>query len=213
MSDVKKENTNYVGYEHKKVNIRKETEGLWSDSMTNFGWKLEKSEPALVKRLWAPLCIMLAPLAVFPGTPFGKLIRDHKSETHIELTFKRDKNIPRKTELSRLQSQFEAQTNAIESLEDSKSSSATTAAYIVALIGAAFMAASVFTLLGSMLPLSIIMAVPGFACWILPYFIYRSMKDSKTRKVGPQIEKQYDNIYDVCKKANELLRSGVPSRA
>jgi hypothetical protein len=58
-----------------------------------------------------------------------------------------------------------------------------------------------------MLPLSIFMALPGFAGWILPYFIYQAEKNRKTRKVAPQIDKLHDTIYDLCAKADTFLIS------
>ena len=68
------ENNNFVGYEYKAVKVPKELESLWNDSMMNFGWQLEKSEPARVKHIWGPLRVMIAPLALIPGTPFRKMI-------------------------------------------------------------------------------------------------------------------------------------------
>lgn len=198
-------NNNFVGYEYKTVKVPKEQESLWSDSMQNFGWELAKSESATVKHVWGPIRLMLAPLALIPGTPFGKMIRDHASETDVELTFKRDKHLSGKAELARLQSQFETSVRGIESLEHSKGSSATIAAYTIGLMGTVFMGISMFTYLAGSLPLMVIMAIPGFLGWILPYFVYKSLKGKKTLIVDPQIEKQHDSIYDICQKANGVL--------
>jgi hypothetical protein len=150
---------------------------------------------------------MLAPLALIPGSPAGKMIVDHKSETKITLTFKRDKFICNKTKLNRLQSRFEACAMTINSLEESKRTTAAALSYVVGLIGTVFMGVSVFSYLAGMLPLSIFMALPGFAGWILPYFIYQAEKNRKTRKVAPQIDKLHDTIYDLCAKADTFLIS------
>lgn len=198
---------NFVGYEYKTVKIPKELESLWNDSMQNFGWKLEKSEAAMVKHVWGPIRVLLAPLALIPGSPFRKMVTDHESETEVELTFKRDKNIAGKTDLTRLQTQFETYARGIESLEDSKSSSATIAAYVIGLIGTVFMGVSMFTYLAGSLPLMVVMAIPGLLGWILPNFVYKSLKGKKIHTVEPQIEKQHESIYDVCKRANGILVS------
>lgn len=205
MSQIQYNDDNFIAYEYKTVTAPRNMESVWKDGYKNFGWKLEKSQAALVKHVWGPIRVMVAPLALLPGTPFAKMVMDHKSETNVELKFKRDRDIPRKSELNRLQSQFESYTQEIDYLEASKSSSAAAVACTVGIIGTVFMAASVFSFLAGMIPLSVLTAVPGFSAWILSYFIYQSVKGSKTKKVIPMIEKQYDNIYEACAKANVLL--------
>ncbi len=205
MKENQKNENKFVGYEYKTVKVQRDMEPVLSDGYKNFGWKLEKSEPAVVKHVWGPIRVMLAPLAIFPGSPFAKMLRDHKSETDFELKLKRDKNIPRKTELNRLQSQFEAYAKEINDLEASKKSTAAAAAHIVGFIGTVFMGVSVFSYLANMIPLSIFTAVPGFAGWILSYFTHKAVKGSKTKKVAPMIEQQYHKIYEVCEKADGLL--------
>jgi len=123
------------------------------------------------------------------------------------LKFKRDREIANKAELTKQQSQFDKSVREIVTLEHLKSSGATKIAYIIAFIGTVFMALSVFSVLADKIALCVIFAVPAFIAWILPYFIYKAKKNSRSKKVAPLIEKQYDNIYDVCKQANSLLRA------
>jgi len=134
---------------------------------------------------------------------------DGKGSTGLSSTslkFKRDREIPHKAELTKHQNQFDKSVREIVSLEHSKSSGATKIAYIIAFIGTVFMALSVFSVLADKIALCVIFAVPAFIAWILPYFIYKASKNSRSKKVAPLIEKQYDNIYDVCKQANALLQ-------
>lgn len=201
---MEKENK-FVGYEYKNVTVKGEMETVWRDGYRNFGWKLEKSRPTIVKHIWGPIRVMIAPLAIFPGSHFSKMVRDHESETKVDLIFKRDKYIERKVELNRLQLQFENSAKEIDRLEKSKSTTASIAAYAVGIIGTVFMAGSTFSYLAGMLQLCVILAVPGFAGWILSYFIYKTVKSSKTKKVAPLIEQKYDNIYEICKKASDLI--------
>ena len=196
---------NFVGYEYKRVVVPNEQESLWCDSMQSFGWIVDKRKAAHVKPVWGPIRLMLAPLALLPGFPFAKMIKDHDSDTQTELTFKRDKRIEGKAELVRLQAQFENYARGIESLENTKSFGARIAAYVIALIGTAFMAGSVFAMLAGMIPLTVILAIPAFVGWVLPYFIFRSMTSKRTKTVEPQIEKQYDGIYDVCQQASSVF--------
>ncbi|MNC67295.1 hypothetical protein D3C75_1177780 [compost metagenome] len=78
-------------------------------------------------------------------------------------------------------------------------------ANVIGVIGTSFMAGSVFANQADMLPLSIILAVPGFVGWIIPYFLFSSISKKKTNKVAPLIDQKFDKIYEVCEKANALL--------
>ena len=69
------------------------------------------------------------------------------------------------------------------------------------------MAGSVFAYLGGLIPLMIVLAVPAFAGWGLSYFFYNKMKAKQTQAVAPLIEKQYDEIYEICEEAHLLLRA------
>ncbi len=206
MSSSQEHENNFVAYEYKTVIVNRDFESVWKDGYRNFGWKLVKNEPAIVKHVWGPLRILLAPLAIFPGSPFAKIVNDHESETKVELKFKRDRNIPGKAELNRYQLQFESHIKEISNLENSKQSAAAAAAYTIGLLGTVFLGASTFSYLTGMIPFTILLAVPGFAGWILSYFIHNAVKGSKSQKVAPLIERQYDALYEVCAKANELLR-------
>jgi len=120
------------------------------------------------------------------------------------LKFKRDRKIRNKAELSRLQREFDNHIKEIENLEDSKKSGAQIIALVIGIIGAVFMAGAMFSFLAEMIPLMIILAVPAFIAWILPYFIYKSVRSKRSTKVSALIETHYDTIYDICEKASGL---------
>ena len=191
----------YIGYEYKTVTVRAEIESLWVDSQRSFGWELEKKEKAIIKHVWGPLRVMLAPLALLPGSQCDKLIVDRESDKKVVLTFKRDKKIENKEKLNRLESGFERTAAALDALESSKTTSGTVAAYTVGLVGTVFMGLSMFSYLGGMLPLCILLAVPGFVGWILPFFLKKTLVSKKTQLVQPEIERQYEDIYSVCQEA------------
>lgn len=201
---MEKENK-FIGYEYKDIKIKVEREALWVDGYKNFGWKLEKSRPAIVKHVWGPIRIMVAPLAIFPGSPFSKMVCDHKSESKVELTLKRDKEMQRKSEINDLQLQFENSAKEIDRLDKSKSTVASVTSYVMGGIGTIFMTGSVFAYLSGMIQLSVVLAGPGFGGWILSYLIYNIIKWSMTKKADQLIEKQYEDIYEICKKANTLI--------
>ena len=69
------------------------------------------------------------------------------------MKFKRDRKVRNKAELTRLQRQFDSCVSEIESLERSKYLRASVFAYIIGVVGTAFMAGSVFAYLADMLVL------------------------------------------------------------
>ncbi|EMS73378.1 hypothetical protein [Ruminiclostridium cellobioparum] len=168
---------NFVGYEYKDVTVKRNMETVYADGYTNFGWTLESTSTSI------------------------------QSAGTVTLKFKRDRGIRTKAELTRLQRQFDSCISEIQRLEFSKILQASAVAYVVGVIGTAFMAGSVFANLAGMIPLSVLLAIPGFSGWIIPYLCYRSISTKKSEEVTPLIDKKYDEIYEVCEKANSMLNN------
>lgn len=175
MSEITKNEKNFVGYEYKDITVNHDSESVYTDGYPHFGWTLEGT-----------------------STPFQKV-------GSVTMKFKRDRKIRNKAELTRLQRQFDACVTEIEKLERSKIIGASSVAYVIGIVGTAFMAGSVFAYLANMLPLTVILAIPGFTGWIIPYFCFSGIRKKKTDKVTPFIDKKYEEIYEVCEKANTLL--------
>ena len=177
MSEAHEADSVFIGYEYKDVTVPGDMASVYADGYVNFGWSLEGSD--------------------VPSAPAG-------SDT-VALKFKRDRKIRNKAELTRLQAQFESCAGEIVTMERSKTTTASIAAYTVGIVGCAFMAGSVFAYLGGLLPLCIVLAVPGFLGWLIPYFAHQKIKKDKTAKLAPLINQKYDEIYAVSEKANGLL--------
>lgn len=175
MNENTQNGRSFVGYEYKSVTVKRDMADLYTDCFPSFGWALEGKVPSLD---WV---------------------------TSVTLKFKRDWKIINKMELTRLQREFESHTNEIHKLEISKILGASTAAYVIGILGTAFMAGATFAFLADMIALCIILAVPAFIGWIIPYFCYRRIIAKKTERVTPLIEQQYDAIYETCEKATALL--------
>lgn len=167
----------FVGYEYMEATVKRSMETLYADSYQNFGWQVEGSSP-----------------------PEGK-------PDQVSLKLKRDRKLRNKAELTRLQRQFESCAHEVETLERSKTLTASIAAYAVGLTGTAFLGCAMFAYLNNLLPLMIVLAVPGFLGWILPYFCYQKVKQNKTAQVTPMIDQKQDEIYAVCEQASGLLRA------
>lgn len=205
MMDMNETEKGFVGYEYTEATVPCDMEGVWTDSLTNFGWSLVKSAPAVVKPVWGPIRLMVAPLALIPFSPFAKVIKHRDSTREVVLTFKRDRSIENKEELVKAQRQFETYANEITRLEKSKGTAASAVAYTIGGISTALMAGSVFLLLGSALPASIALGALGIIGWVLPAIVQKKMRASKEKTVDVMIEDKYESIYDVCAKGSALL--------
>ena len=165
----------FVGYEYQELSVKNGMTSVYADGYENFGWRLERS-----------------------GLSFGK-------PDYVIMKFKRDRKIRNKTELTRLQRQFDSIVSDIVSLESSKRTKATAAAYAVGIVGTTFMAGSVFSVTAGLVLPCVVLAVPALAGWVLPYFIYRFIEKKKIASVTPIIESKYEELYTVCERANGLL--------
>lgn len=186
MSDETK-NREYIGYEYKEIEVGASKVSFFMDCYENFGWELDQN------------------VMPYASESHGGYARNSHSRHMIRM--KRNRKIINKMELTRLQRNFEACINEIDMMEKSKTSLATVYALVIALIGTAFMAGSVFAVTAQppMIIACIVLAIPGFSGWILPYFVYRKVERKQTAKVNPYIDAKYDEIYEICEKGNKLL--------
>lgn len=183
MEDTGRQTKNFVGYEYKEIIAESSRISFLLDGYECFGWVLDEK---LTEN------------------------RENKNPSHPKkevLHLKRNRKIINKMELTRLQRNFEACVKEIEALEKSKTTAATIYALVAGVIGTSFMAGSVFAVTAQppYIILSVILAVPAFIGWIVPYFLYRSIARTQTEKLTPLIEQKYDEIYEICEKGNKLL--------
>lgn len=184
MDDTGSRKREFIGYEYKEVSADKSKVSFLLDGYENFGWEADGN-------------ICDNPGAASNPHRQGKVI----------LHLKRNRKIINKMELTRLQRNFEACVDEIEMLERSKSSMATVYALMIGVIGTAFMAGSTFAVTAQPphVILCILLAIPGFIGWILPYFVYKRVVGKQTERVTALIEDKYDEIYSICEKGNRLL--------
>ena len=169
----------FVGYEYKEVCADKNQISFLIDGYENFGWEVD-----------------------------GNVCEKADAGRNPQFQNKRILHLKRnRMELTRLQRNFEACVNEIEALEKAKTSKATMRALTVGIVGTAFMAGATFAVTADPphIILCIILAIPAFIGWILPYFIYRKTAAEETEKMNRLIEEKYDEIYAICEKGNRLL--------
>lgn len=175
-------NQGFVGYEYREISVPEYLSSLCADSYPYFGWRLD-------------------------GNPAQSKNR-HSKSPYVDLRFKRDRKIMNKTELTRLQRNFDGCVDQLEALEKAKTFMPFVIAVIVGLIGTVFMALSTFAITADPphVVVCVAFAVPGITGWILPFFIYRKMVLEKIKKLTPLIEQKYDEIYEICEKGSGLLK-------
>ena len=172
----------FVGYEYKEIHTDSEKASFLIDGYECFGWEIDNN--------------LHGSGIVSPGVSSKVVVR-----------MKRNRKIVNKMELTRLQRNFEACVKEIEMLENAKTSDATMYAIIIGVIGTAFMAGSVFAVTAQppQVLLCILLAIPAFIGWALPYIVYNKLVRRQTEKILPLIEEKYDEIYELCEKGNKLL--------
>lgn len=165
-----------VGYDYTEVTVKRGKETLYLDNYPNFGWELESTD--------------------FSLTEIDSVV----------LKFKRGRKIQNKTELTRLQRQFESGVKEISRLERSKTLLAVIIAGIIGAVGVGFIAGAVlFQVLAQFLAMTIVFGVIGLAVCFLGYAAYAMISKKKSQSVDQVIESQYDEIYDLCEQASKLL--------
>lgn len=183
MNDIKKDGREFVGYEYKEIVTNANKISFLIDGYKNFGWVVDEN--------------------------INHISDNNTSNLHgnIVLRLKRNRKIMNKMELTRLQRNFEFCLKEIDHLEKSKTSKSLAYALTVGIIGTAFMAGSVFAVTAEppMIALCIILAIPAFAGWIFPYFIYKNVVKRRKEKVNILIEEKQDEIFEICEKGNKLL--------
>ncbi|MGM9948332.1 hypothetical protein [Floccifex sp.] len=168
---------NYIGYEYKEITIKTKNASFYLDCYESFGWKLDDN------------------------------LSIKENQDNTILCLKRNRKIINKMELTRLQNNFEACAQEIKQLENSKTNSATAISLIIGMIGTIFMAGSTFAIVHEppIIWLCILLAIPGFMGWIVPYFLYKTIVQKKSKEIQKHIDAKYDEIYEICKKGYSLL--------
>lgn len=169
---------NFVGYEYKEITVDSEYASMYLDCYENFGWIIDENRPVT------------------------------NGPSHTTIYLKRDRHIINHAELTRLQRHFEACANEVRTLERSKASAATMWSLIVGIIGTAFMSGSVFAVTHEppMILLCILLAIPAFLGWILPFPVYKKIYEKRSRKIEMLIAAKQDEIDEICEKGYSLLK-------
>ena len=185
----RQESAGYVGYEYREISVPRKYASLCLDSYPCFGWEEDPNQGR-------------------PGRRRGPAIPAAPGPKEMEtLCFRRARSISGKAELTRLQRNFDSCIAELRALERSKTTRAAAAALTAGVLGTAFMAGSTFAAVSTppVVWLTILLAIPGFLGWILPYFLYRAMVRWKAAQIEPLMEQKYDEINEICESGSRLL--------
>lgn len=188
--DQKKTNS-FFNYEYKQITTQSNQASWYINCYECFGWEKDENMPVTTSSGRAMLCMgLLKP-----------------SSDSVTLHMRRNRKLVNIMELTRLQRNFEACAQEIDSMERLKTRIPSLWAFIIGVIGAAFMAGSVFAYINEppLYVLSIILAIPGFICWIIPYYVYQYMIAKQRKKLQPFIEAKHDEVLTICEKGHALL--------
>lgn len=167
----------FIGYEYKEITVSENLVSMYLDCYENFGWIPEEE------------------------------LSDVRNPHHVTIRMKRDRKIINKMELTRLQRNFEACAQDLNKLRRAKTTAAIIWSLAIGIAGTVFMAGSTFAVTHEppIIWLCVLLAIPGFIGWILPYFVYRKIVKKQTEKIQPLMEAKLEEIYEVCEKGHSLL--------
>lgn len=164
-------------YDYRTIVVKQSMVSLYTEAYKYFGWIM--------------ICADADERALVSG-----------GQTTLE--FKREHKIRNKGELTRLQRSFEACVNEISEMEESKKAAASRVGCGVSIAGSVFMCCSVLLSAASQAAVSLLLAIPGILGWLSSGFLYNVVEKKKSEEVDPLIEEKYDEIQQVCHKANGL---------
>ena len=169
----------FVAYEYQEHTVEQRYASYYEDNYGYFGWQVEQQ-------------------------PHGVELQGRET-----LRLKRDRHIPNRMELTRLQRQFEAIKEDVRRLEHSVQNQATIAGLGCGLAGTVFMGGSTFAITAAapIVWLCAVLAVPGFILWGAAYPLYLYVQKRRAQEVQPLVEGKLDEMYEVCEKASRLLEA------
>lgn len=164
-----------VGYEYKNITVARSMESVYTDGYANFGWQFTGTQPAL------------------------------QGGIAVVLKFKRNRQLKNRSELNRLEREFENGLHEIEKLERRKNASVTGSAIGFGILGTCFLAGAVLSFIAGNIALGVLLLVPALAGWTLGYVGSVRIGARKAEQAAPQIDGYYDAVCQICEKANTLI--------
>lgn len=182
------EKSNYTGYEHMELTTESKHISFLLECYAAFGWELD----------------------AYAAQYRGQHSRHTGAPEHnkIVLPLKRDRKILNKTELTRLQRNFEACMQELRRLEKRKTSKAITLALIVGFVGGIFAVGAILAAIANPPHMiwSVLFAIPALIGCAVPYPLYRRICAEETARVTALMDQKYEEIHAICMRGYNLTR-------
>ncbi|ROP66473.1 hypothetical protein [Curtobacterium sp. ZW137] len=176
----------YVPYEYTRVSVPKNKVTLYRDTYRNFGWEGGTAE------------------------------RPRPGSATTEIEFKRNRDIRNRDEVIDLQRKAQGALETITGLERSRTMVASVLAYLIGIVGAAFLGLSVFATQSDVnvpaivenaagMP-AVISGAIGIVLWVVAPLVYLGARAWRSARVQPQIDRQFAVVDGACEQASQRLR-------
>ena len=194
---------NFVAYEYKNVNVKRNSMEQYIDCMENFGWTLVDGEGYSAQALRSSLN------PVNLGINIANVAQNHgehvEDSVPVMLQFKRDRRIENKQQLDKLEIEYVEALSAIDRIERKNSAHTMGVSLGTGIVGAVFVGLSVYNFVAANIVLGVVFAVIGAIGWTIGFFSNRKVGSKKSTQAEPHVQAQLDIVYSACEKAHALL--------
>lgn len=146
---------------------------------------------------------------------FGwEVTQTNKAVNGVLISFKRDRKLNHKQELSRLERKAEEYLDSLKHLEQSKTRGATIFAFTFGIIctlifGGGMSMTLIENVKLSFMIIGIALGVIGMILCGMNYLIYKKMVEKKTKQVLPLIDEQDEQLANILEQGNDLLMKDI----
>ena len=174
----------YIVYEYISLDVKKDLKHMYIDCYKNFGW-----------------------IYINDNEKRDYYINSNVNLDTINIKFKRDENLKNKKELNELQEKCERAFLTVEKLKKEPQTLATVYSLTVGFIATFFMIISILSIIEEKIlwiP-AILCGVIGICGSVMPYFIYKRVKNQKTIENETRIDKQQEKIHNIYEEVKDIL--------
>lgn len=177
----------YRSWEYLEVVTDRRHMAFYMDGYESFGWQQDETMP--------------------PKVPDIRQGTANPEQDRVVLYLKRSRKLVSRTELTRLQRQFEADATEIKRMKEEAHNTALAASLALGLAGCGFAAGAALAVSSEVVSwqIHVVMTILAFACWLGAWLVNGRIQAIRDRKTRPFIEQKYREIEAVCEKGRALL--------
>lgn len=173
-----------AAYEYATACVSRDLEDLYHEAYRSFGWRVESHEPPRAARVAA---------------------RSVPSAGDVVLRLRRHRDLPHRTRIAELQREAESALADIDQFERFTTSSANAVSRVLALVGAALLAASAFSFPVGSSALVAALGGLGLLAWLGGLVANTAIRRRWASEVGPAIDRRYETVHRAIKQSLPLL--------